>query len=233
MSIERNLILYILKLTTQNHTTTTKQLQNNIKLPPETIQTLLQKLQAEDLLSINNELVKVSTNDRLNLAAKSVTLGADIEHVSNTLKWQEFEEITAMALHHNNFTVYKNTRFKSSTRKWEIDIIGCKQPVVVCIDCKHWSHAISPLAIAKIATTQAERTKALTETLPNPKLQIECTKWNNAQFIPAILSLTQNSFKFYNNIPIVPILQLQDFLNQLPAHIHQLTTYQKTFTHIN
>jgi len=232
LSIERNLIITLLKLT-QKNTTSTNQLKKDTKLPTETMYTLLEKLQSEDLLTLNKDIVEASINDRLKLAAKAVTLGADIQQVSDLLCWQEFEEITAIALRNNGFTVYKNTRFKTATRKWEIDVIGCKHPIVLCIDCKHWGHTIAPSTLGKIATTQADRTKALTETLPNPKLQLECTKWKNAQFTPTILSLIQNNFKFYNNIPIVPILQIQDFLNQLPAYIHQLKTYPKTFNHIN
>ena len=221
----------MLKLTQKSSVLTTD-LKNDAKLPLETTLKLLEQLQTENLLKLTNNIIDISTSDRIKLAIKAVTLGADIQQVSNFLNWQEFEEITTIALHNNGFTVYKNTRFKNPNRKWEIDVIGCKQPIVICIDCKHWGHAISPLTLNKIATAQADRTKALTETLPNPKLQIECTKWKNAQFIPTILSLIPNNFKFYNNIPIVPILQLQDFLNQLPAYTHQLQSYPKTFNHI-
>ena len=232
LSNERNLIISLLKLTSKN-STLTKHIKNDTNLPIETIYTLLEKLQyVDDLLKVDGEMIKVSVNDRLKLAVKAASLGADIEHVSSLLCWQEFEELTAIALHNNNFVVYKNVRFKTTTRKWEIDIVGCKQPIVLCIDCKHWSHTITPTTLNKIATTQAERTKALTETLPNPKLQLECTKWKHAQFIPTILSLTQNNTKYHNNTPIVPILQLQNYLTQLPAYIHQLKTYPKIFDHL-
>jgi hypothetical protein len=213
--------------------TLTKYLKDDTKLPTETIQIILEKLQSEDLLNLTGTVVEVSVNDRLKLAVKAVSLGADIEQVSDLLGWQEFEEITAMALRSSGFTVYKNLRFKTTSRKWEMDIIGCKRPIVICIDCKHWGRAISPAALSKIAQTQADRTKALTEILPNPKLQLECTKWQNAHFMPAILSLIPSNFKFYDNTPIVPILQLQDFLNQLPAYIYQLKAYPKTFEHID
>jgi hypothetical protein len=231
VTIERSLILSLLKLTQKSPTLTTH-LKNDTKIPIETMRNLLEKLETEDMLNINNDTIKVSTNDRIKLAIKAVSLGADIQQVSDRLSWQEFEEITTIALHNNGFTVYKNTRFKIANRKWEIDAIGCKYPIVICIDCKHWGHTITPSALSKIATAQADRTKALAEVLPNPKLQLECTKWKNAQFIPAILSLIQSDFKFYNNIPIVPILQLQDFLNQLPAYAYQLQTYPKIFNHI-
>ncbi|MCL1977488.1 MAG: NERD domain-containing protein [Candidatus Bathyarchaeota archaeon] len=229
MSVERNLILSLLKLT-QKSSVLAKQVKNDAKLPSETMYVLLEKLQSEDLLNLNSEVVEVSVNDRLKLAVKAVSLGADIQQISDLLCWQEFEEITAMALHNNGFVVYKNVRFKNSDRKWEIDAIGCKQPLVVCIDCKHWGRSISPSVISKIAIAQANRTKALSETLPNPKLQLECTKWKNIQFIPAILSLIPSSLKFYDNIPLVPILQLQDFLNQLPAYMYQLKSFPKTLT---
>jgi hypothetical protein len=233
LSVERVLVFSLLKLTQKTSVLTTH-LKNDAKLPMETVFNLLEKLQAEDLLNLNNGgVVKVSANERIKLAIKAVSLGADIQQVSNFLSWQEFEEIAIIALHNNGFTVYKNIRFKTPNRKWEIDAIGCKHPIVICIDCKHWGHTISPSTLSKIATTQADRTKALAETLPHPKLQLECTKWKNAQFIPTILSLIQNNFKFYNNIPIVPILQLQDFLNQLPAYMHQLKTFPKTFDHLN
>jgi hypothetical protein len=231
LSVERVLIFSLLKLTQKTPVLTTN-IKNDAKLPSETVFTLLEKLQSEDLLNLNNGIVEVSANDRIKLAVKAVSLGADIQNISDLLCWQEFEEITAMALRNNNFTAHKNVRFKTTNRKWEIDAIGCKHPLVICIDCKHWGHAISPSTLSKIATVQADRTKALTESLPNPKLQMECIKWKNAHFVPAILSLTQSSFKFCDNIPIVPILQLQNFLNQLPAYMYQLKSFKKTFEHL-
>jgi hypothetical protein len=231
LSIERTLIFALLKLTKKTSASTIS-IKNDAKLPLETILTLLEKLQSENLLTLNKDLVEVSTNDRIKLAIKAVSLGADVQHVSDFLCWQEFEEITTIALRNNGFTVYKNIRFKDQNRKWEIDAIGCKQPIVICIDCKHWMNSISPSALNKIATAQTDRTKALTETLPNPKLPIECTQWKNAHFIPTILSLTQNVFKFYNDIPIVPILQLQNFLNELPAYRYQLKSFHKIFDHL-
>ncbi|MDR2699852.1 MAG: NERD domain-containing protein [Nitrososphaerota archaeon] len=232
MSVESALIFSLLKLT-QKSPILTIHLKNDAKLPTETVLTLLKKLQSDGLLSLTPDgLVQVSTNDRIKLTIKLVLLGADIQQVSNLLCWQEFEEITAMSLHNNNFVVYKNVRFKNPNRKWEIDVIGCKHPLVICIDCKRWSHSISTSTLNKIATAQADRTNALAETLPNPKLQLECVKWKNVQFIPTIISLVPSSFKFYNNIPIVPILQIQDFLNQLPAYIYQLKSFSKTFDHL-
>ena len=110
---------------------------------------LLAKLQNEGLIYLKQDSVEVESNGRLKLAVKAVSLGADVEHISNLLCWQEFEEITAFALKNNGYIVSNNVRFKNATRRWEIDVVGCKKPLVVCIDCKHWQHAIAPSALKK------------------------------------------------------------------------------------
>jgi hypothetical protein len=135
-------------------------------------------------------------------------------------------------LERNGYVVAKNVRFKHTGRKWEIDIVGCKKPLVICIDCKHWRHGMAPSALKRIAEAQVERTRALAASLPHVSLEIECSKWNKAKFIPTVLSLTQGNFKFYDMVPIVPVLQLQDFLSQLPAYTESLKYFSKTFDHL-
>jgi hypothetical protein len=46
-------------------------------------------------------------------------------------------------------------------------------------------------------------------------------------FAPMILSLIAPREKFYDGIPIVPVLQLQDFLNELPGHLESLRHYHR------
>jgi Holliday junction resolvase-like predicted endonuclease len=149
------------------------------------------------------------------------------------LCWQEFEEIAATALRNNNFTVTKNMRFKSSGRRWEIDVVGCKKPLVVCIDCKHYHHTITPSELKKIVDSQIDRAKAFADVLPNPKLTLDCIQWDTAKFVPAVLSLLPSSFKFVFDVPIVPVLQLQDFLTQLPAYANTLKFIPKSFEHLS
>jgi hypothetical protein len=63
-------------------------------------------------------------------------------------------------------------------------------------------------------------------------LEVECVKWNKAKFVPVILSLIPSSLKFYDDVPVVPVLQLQDFLAQLPAQVESLTYFVKEFSHL-
>src|SRR3972149_2259975 len=232
MIIERNLLISILKLT-KNGSILFEDVKRDSRLPLDTMVDLLEKLQTQDLLKVNIYNVEADNENRLKLAVRAVSLGADVEAVSGFLGWQEFESIAATALKNNGYAVLQNLRFKHAARRWEIDVVGCRKPLVVCLDCKDWHHGLSQSAIRRIAEAQVERARALADALPNVSIGIECAKWSRAKFVPAILVLLPSRFKFCAGVPIVPVLQLQDFLNQLPLELDSVKYFDKEFTHLS
>jgi len=231
MIVERNLLISLLKLTKDGHVLT-KCVNKECRIASDIEEKLLKKLQNEGLITLKNDFVEVTGNNRLRLALKAISLGADVEHVSNLLRWQEFEDIAAIALEKNGYVTARNVRFKHSGRRWEIDVIGCRKPLVLCVDCKRWQQGLTPSALEKIIVAQVTRARALADALPTPSLKLECVKWSSAKFVPVILSLFPCSFKFYDDVPVVPVLQLQDFLVQLPAYVDQFTYFRKEFIHL-
>jgi Holliday junction resolvase-like predicted endonuclease len=232
MIVERNLIISILKLT-RNGPTLGEDVKKDSRLPSDTMIELLEKLQAEELLKLNGDSVEADSENRLKLAVNAISLGADVEAVSGFLGWQEFESIAATALKNNGYAVLQNLRFKHTARKWEIDVVGCRKPLVVCVDCKDWHHGLSPSAIRRIVEAQVERARALADALPNVSIGIDCAKWSKAKFVPAVLVLLPSRFKFCDGVPIVPVLQLQDFLSQLPLELDSVKYFDKEFTHLS
>jgi len=232
VSIECKMLISLLKLSKEGPVLS-ESVNKDARLPSVTSRKLLDKLQSEGLVYIKDDNIKVDSSARLKLAVKAVGLGADVEQMSNLLCWQEFEEIAAFALRSNGYVVANNVRFKHAARKWEIDVVGCRKPLVICIDCKHWKHAIAPSALKRIVNSQVERTRALANSLPNIDLKLECVKWRHARFTPTVLSLIPSTFKFYEKVPIVPILQLQDFINQLPVCTESLKFFPKMFASLS
>jgi hypothetical protein len=226
MSVERNLVISLLKLTKEGPVLI-ESVNKDARIPSTVTLELLEKLQKENLIYVKPNSVEVDTTNRLTLAVKAALLGADVEHISDLLCWQEFEEIAAFALKNNGYTVQNNLRFKHEGKRWEIDVVGCKKPLVICIDCKHWQRAISSSALKRIVDLQAQRTQALSDSLPHINLKLECAKWGKAKFIPSVLSLIPSAFKFYEKVPVVPVLQLQDFISQLPAYTDSLLFFSK------
>ena len=229
MSIERELIIALLKIP-QGEPFLYKQLNKMARISTQHVHDLLQKLQNDGLVNVDRGFVSTNSTQRLKMAIQAIQLGADLERVNTLLQWQEFEEMAAFVLEQNDYVVTKNLRFSHKRRKWEIDIVGCKKPLVACIDCKHWHHMMHPSELRKVAEEQLKRIKALKEKLPAPKIQIKCVSWTNAVFVPIILSLVEGTSKFYKGIPIVPVLKLQDFLTQLPAYATELQHYTKSFS---
>ena len=226
MDIERELIISILKLT-KNGPIAIELVRKDAKIPSAIAEDLFKKLQNDGLLYLRDILVEVDSLKRLKLAVHAIELSGDVERVSGFLDWKEFENIAAIAFERNGYSVKRKLRFKHAGRRWEMDIIACKKPIVACVDCKHWHHGMYPSAIKRIVEEQVERTCALAESVPKITEKIDCASWNRVKLIPAVLSLTAVRSKFYNKVPIVPVLQLQDFLNQLPAYTDSLKHFSK------
>jgi len=221
MRIERELIVSVLKLTSGG-CVSDELINKDANLPSANARKLLGRLHNEGLLYLNSGIVEASGVQRLKLAMQAMQLGADPERVSGLLQWREFEAVASAALEQNGYSIARNLRFKHAERRWEIDIVGSRKPMAVCIDCKHWRHGPHPSALKKIAEAQIERTYALAQALPCLADKTKCASWKQAQLIPVVLSLTMGRTKFVNDVPVVSILQLQDFLNQLPAYTDSL-----------
>ena len=220
MIIERTVLLSLLKLT-QEGPISKGLVSKDARVPIQVADEVLENISGEGLVQLRDKTVEASTNQRVRIAIRAIRLGTDFERVCRALRWDEFENITATAFLANNFAVIKRFHFKDAGRRWEIDVVGCREPIVACVDCKHWRHGWGKSASAKAVEAQVERTEALARALPTHQ-KLALSDWRKAILIPVVLSLVPAPLKFYRNTPIVPILQLQNFLNELPAHVNTL-----------
>lgn len=227
MVAEMDLLVSILKLT-NGSPAAEEVVAMDAGVPVQVANKLLKGFRVNGLIEGVDGNIEVSSNQRVKLAIHAINLGTDIERVCKVLEWVEFENFAAAAFEANSFAVERRFRFKGVGRNWEIDVLAYSEPYIVCVDCKHWRRGLGKSAIKKIVEDQTMRTKVLAETLPFPKRRIRLTSWTHALFFPVIVSLFQGSAKFFKNVPIVPILQLQSFLDELPGHITALTHFQAT-----
>ncbi len=224
MTVERNLLISILRLT-KTGPVQRELVRRDARVIVQVADEILKKFHDKGLIQYRGGLVEASSSQRARMAFSAVELGSDPQKVCGVLKWDEFEEIAAKAFEVSNFTVKRRFRFKWAARRWEMDILGCKEPLVACVDCKHWRRGWRRSAIMKAVEAQVERTKMLAEALPSLHEKAGLVDWKKATLVPMVLSLVPGPFKFYNNVPIVPVLQLPNFLNELPAHTISLTRF--------
>jgi len=185
----------------------------------------LVNLRENGLIEYENEQVELSSNQRVKLALHAINQGTDIERVCSVLEWKEFENFTAHVFEKNNFTVKRNFRFKATQRRWEIDVVAYSEPIIVCVDCKRWRRGWGNSAIIRVAAAQAQRTQVLANSLHFLQQKIGLDNWKQATLFPAILSLFPGPVKFYNNVPVVPILQTQNFVDEFLGHQKELAHF--------
>ena len=228
MAFERNFLVSVLKLT-KGGPVAKELVAKDAGIPTQTADQLLKKFCEAGLIQQRRKTIEASSNQRVKIAIHAINSGADFERVCRFLEWIEFENMAAAAFEANNFDVRRRFRFRWVGRRWEIDVLGCREPLIACVDCKHWSHGWRESAIRKAVEAQALRTKVLAEALPSLQKEIGLVQWRQATLIPVVLSLVPGPLKFYNKVPIVPILQLQNFLNELPAYVTSLTHFSACF----
>ena len=221
MLAERGVLVSLLKLTKEG-ITELEEISQEAHVPVQIVREVLRKHVDLVTYAPSSRSVSIGSEQRLKLVMKIVKQGADIERVCDSLTWLEFEDISIIAFKANNYETKKHFRFTWVNRRWEIDVLALKEPLIVCADCKHWHHGWSGSGSRKAAEMQAERTENLSKASKSINNKIGIGNWKRAHFVPMILSLAPGNQKFHKCVPIVPVLQLRDFLTSMPAYLNQM-----------
>ena len=150
--------------------------------------------------------------NKLKTALSDIKSGAPIEEASRDVDWKDFEGLVAEVLESKNFEVVRNFRMKKPTM--EIDVVGIRLDTAVLIDCKHWKR-MSNSALEKIVLKQIERVKHYVTTT------------NEIMAAPVIVTLYQETTKFVNRVPIVPIMQFSSFIDEFYGNLENIRTVEK------
>ncbi len=221
MMTERDVLISLLKLTRRGPASRTLLLKST-RATQDVVQRALQKFEQLSLFNEYGGIIEVSPKQREKIRTRALELGADLEHVCRFLSWAEFEMITAQAFEANGYRVMNNFRFKRGKERREIDVVGIDKPLIICADCKHWKRGLRTAAALKTIEAQVERTKALAYVLPRYLHEIGLENWETATLLPMVISLLPGTNKVINKVPVVPVLQLQDFISEVPLKLDLL-----------
>ncbi len=226
MIAERDVLISLLRLTRRGPVSKPL-LTKSIQATAEVVEGALKKFERLSLFDEHGGVLEVSPKQRVRITTRALELGADLEHVCRFLSWSEFEMITAEAFKANGYRVINNFRFKHGKKRREIDVIGLEEPLIICADCKHWNRGLRTAASLKTIEAQTERTRALADVLPCYVHEIGVEQWTTATFLPIVISLLPGQHKLHNKVPVVPILQLQDFISEVPLVLDLLLRITK------
>ena len=218
--VKREVLKALLRIKRSEWWSLTK-LSEETNTPVEVVKNVL--MEVADFVTVREDSVSIAEYGKVQIAILCLNLGADPSYISRHLNWREFEEFTAKIVDAYGYIVYRNYRFKSVNRRWEIDVLAIKKPVLLCLNCKHflkqrWA------SLRKAALEELERAEALRQALPRLKLEPKPSEgW---KILPALITLVAPKSKVYDKIPIVRITELGNFLEDLALYIDSLRFLQ-------
>jgi Holliday junction resolvase-like predicted endonuclease len=183
---------------------------------------LLVKLQGAGAVTLRDKEAHVTPEQRMRIAEIAISKGADPENVARQLRWQEFEGLAARILGLEGYATANHFIFRHAARKYEIDVLGAKEPMVLCVDCKHWHHGWAPGKIMAAARNQLVRVQSLSDVFAFYGKKHRIVGWRSVRLLPIVLTLADVSLKLMDGVPIVSALRFRDFLCQVSPWIETL-----------
>ncbi len=152
----------------------------------------------------------LSPTVRFKLASEAVRTGAS-ERAMRTLTWQEFEEFSEECLATAGFQTRKGTVFNDGSRRWQIDLTGVKDQILLAIDCKHWESPNYSSKFDRAVEHQKQSLQPLIKYLRSKGKLTDQAVWA----LPMIITLFEPRESFLQNVVLVSVGQLQSFLDRL------------------
>ncbi len=214
----KRLIIALLQSSKNLSSISLYQLNQATKISYENLFSLITDLSAISIIpKMTNEKIMLNKSSSIKLALLAVKNGSDIEYVSRFLDWKNFELFIGETLYAEDFHVMHNFYLKGRKR-YQIDLIGIHNFLILAIDCKHWKYGHGRTRLNISSQIQFERAQSLAAFLEkNNVIENFNLRPGDYYLVPVIVCLSNNSSKFHNGIPIVPVLQFQDFLRQIPS----------------
>jgi len=206
-----DLELGLLRLTRNRQQVTLGELAEQLHVSGATLVTRIKELHENGLLSWANEIIELDFVERMSLADHLIRNGCDLEKVSRSLKWQEFEDFAARSLDENGYRIFKHLVFKSRAGRRELDLLAWNDNFMLAIDCKHWSRRLSPSRVQSAVTSQIERTNLLAER-PDIVAKHGLQIGERRNMLPVIITLAEPRERIVDGVPVVAVMKLLSFL---------------------
>lgn len=195
-----------------------------VRVTDEAFHLFVDELVSRGLVEEADSQFHATLNQRLELAVKTVEAGADLERVGRALGWLEFEEMVAHVFEENGYRVNRRFRFSANGRRWEIDVLAVRRPLVVCAECKHWSRGLGNMTARRIVETHMAKVEVLSE-VAGGLGRLRLDKWDRAVFVPMTLSLQSARRRIYRRVPVVSVFELPSFINEFEGQMDWLLKF--------
>lgn len=135
--------------------------------------------------------------------------GEDVERVSRSLTWRDFERFCSGILQARGYRVRQNIYLKKP--RAQIDVFGISDGISIAVDCKHWARAMGYSSLTKQVEAQKARASRLHESLDRI-----------GPIASVILVLVDPGARFVSGGAVVPVFTFGTFLDNVDTYRCQL-----------
>lgn len=157
--------------------------------------------------------VSLSTGRRLDLAMGTARPGS--LEAGRYLSWQEFERFAEECLGELGYETMGNVRLVAEDRRWQIDLVGIKSPLVLCFDCKQWRGHSSPSRFRRAGERQVKATRIIASRVGRERKQ-------SIFGLPIILTLFEPPGSPVDDVVVLSIQKLPGLLRDLTQYSDRL-----------
>ena len=201
-----NIIIETLKKTTQNSPVDLEAIAQATRTNPQRLSVIIRETTGVEV--VPGESLTVS--NRFRIAREAMRLGA-VESTAKALTWQEFEDFCDDCFAKDGFDTRKSVVFKDGRRRWQVDLVAIKGQTLLTVDCKHWKSPNYTSKFEKAVDHQKQSLHPLIGHLRTRGILANRKLWA----LPMIVTLYQPRKSIINDVVLVSLGQLYDFLEHL------------------
>lgn len=161
-----------------------------------------------------NQYFSIITDKKVEFAIEAIKLGLSLDIVTRFLSWHDFEIFLTKILEYNDFLTITNFYFTANKKRREIDVIGYRKGILLCIEAKHWlSKNLSHGVLRKIVEAHIERITLLQQSLDSLRKYGILQHEKTVLLLPLVITLYHHDHIFsINKVPIISSNKFNDFL---------------------
>ncbi len=186
-----------------------EELKKRLRIDTQSILNIANMLR--EIIHIENEdiVVTVSKVDIIEYCLKRGVY-IDLEKISRYISWQDFEELIKRFFREFEYYCIHKVRISIKNRKVEIDLIACKDNVLLLVDCKRYVKSRIRKEIVEEHVRKVEDIARYGAEELFLKLPIR-SRYFEYYLYPVVISV-HDIYHNFVDIPIVSIYRLRDFL---------------------
>lgn len=161
--------------------------------------------------------------DRIALLEALLSRGFTVEYLASLFTWRDFEAFSDEVFTKHGYFSLRNFRFSQGGRRFEVDLLALKKPLLLCVECKHYKKPKAIMPSKQSMERHVERAKALAKSMPRLTLDVGVSGWGHVKVIPLIITLTQEGIQ--KGVPVVPVFKLNTFLLELDSNIDLICSF--------